>query len=130
MEFAGFVPYYVLWHYTEAIADIVRIWRNYLWFFWHFFAIPVLLATLFSPWRRLQEEYAGGFDLEKFFAAKIVNISMRLVGAVVRLAFIAVGSIVILAVFLAGIAFLIIWIALPVISLGLLVIGLYYLVHG
>jgi hypothetical protein len=130
MGIASFTPYYILWHYSGAIADIVRIWRNYLWFFYHFFSIPVLFKTLFSPWRRLQEEYKGGFDIENFFATKVVNTMMRLVGAFVRLAFIIVGIVVISIVFLGGLLFLAIWLALPLIALGLLIIGLFYTIHG
>jgi hypothetical protein len=130
MELVAFMPYYAVWHYTGAIADILRIWRNYLWFFYHFFSIPVLLKTLFSPWRRLQEEYKGGFDIESFFSTIIVNIMMRFVGALVRLVFIIAGIAILTIVFLAGLAFLVFWMVLPVLSLGVLVVGLFYLIHG
>lgn len=130
MNLIGFMPYYAVWHYSGALADIYRIWRNYLWFFYHFFSIPVLLKTLFVPWRRLQEEYKGGFNLESFFATIIVNIMMRFVGALVRLVFIIVGSIILAGVFFAGLAFMLVWITVPVLSLGLLVLGPYYLIHG
>lgn len=111
-----------------AYVDYYRITRNYLWFFWHFFAIPLHLKTLFIPWRRLSEDAGRHLDIERAFERMIVNTLMRIVGALVRLVFIALG------IFVLGIAFLvfliagIVWTALPVMILHLFINGIVLLI--
>lgn len=114
--------HYVWWHYTTAIADLVRNYLNFVRFLKNFFSIDHLTRNLFSPWRRLGEEYPeGGFNLEAFFSALIVNTLMRLVGFVIRLIFIVVGLI---AIFFSLVVFLVVltaWLGMPAILIFLIV---------
>jgi hypothetical protein len=128
MSIITLIPHYAAWHYSAAFKNIHRIWRNYLWFFYHFFAIPHLFSTLFSPWRRLHEEYKGGFDPGGLLSAIIINVLMRAVGAFIRILFIVVGLGIMGLTFVLGIIFFIAWVVLPVILAGLLVAGLALLV--
>jgi hypothetical protein len=118
---------YTLWHYTEALKRMFGIWTNFLWFFYNFFSIPVLLKTLFAPFERLHESRTRKFDLEDALSTFAVNITMRLVGAVMRLAIITAGIITIAASVIAGIVAYIIWLLLPLIVFYLLGRGLLYL---
>lgn len=84
---------YANWHYTQGFMTLLTHGKHFLLFLWYFFSIPDLLKTLFAPWRRLQESYGDGYDLQEKFAAFTVNTIMRFIGMIVRLAVIAFGVI-------------------------------------
>ncbi|MDZ7726431.1 MAG: hypothetical protein U5L75_02525 [Candidatus Campbellbacteria bacterium] len=118
-----FALQYVSWHYSRGVHDIVVLWSNFIWFLSHFFSIPLLASTLFSPWKRLHEEPKDGFDLEDFFSAILVNIMMRLVGFFMRLTMIAVGLAVLALALLGLIIDLAFWLLWPAVIGVLLFFG-------
>ena len=114
MNFILVLPYYLAWHYGRAFSDIKNIWKNFLLFLYNFFSIPTLIFSLFSPWQRMQEGYSkNDLSFEGTIGTMIVNIIMRLVGAVVRLLFIVVGAVSIILCICFGIVFVCLWIFLP-----------------
>lgn len=104
------LPYYLSWHYTTALYDMIGIWRNFFYFIYNFFSISLLLRTLFSPWHRIKESYA---KIEDFFGNLVVNTLMRLVGAVIRMVFIVMGTVSLLLCLIFGVAAFIFWLVLP-----------------
>lgn len=120
--------YYFTWHYTRAIADLLRIWSNFFWFFWHLFSIPLLLRTLLTPFHRLHETYRPGLRPEDWASAFIVNTLMRLVGMVVRLFTILIGLLFIALTLALGALMLAAWIAAPVLVVFLIGSGFAFLV--
>ncbi len=118
---------YIGWHYGAAFRSIVSIWTNLMWFAVHFFSIPMLLRTLFSPWRRVQEEYHVRNGLERFFEALVVNIMTRIVGALMRLVIILCGFIVLVVMFAGIVAFVIFWLIAPFVFAYLIFLGIVYL---
>ncbi len=118
------LPYYLSWHYTTAFSDMMNIWKNFFEFIYNFFSIPLLLKTLFSPWRRIREDYSR---IEDFFGNLVVNTLMRLVGAIIRLIFVVMGivSMILCAVF--GVLIFVFWLALPFILIYTLLEGTFLL---
>jgi hypothetical protein len=114
---------YITWHYSRGIRDSVVLWSNFIWFLSHFFSIPLLAATLFSPWKRLHEDRKKGFDIEDFFAVIIVNVMMRAVGFVMRISMIAIGLIVLTVALVLMVIHLALWILLPIVIPLLLYYG-------
>ncbi len=104
--------YYVRWHYTYALTDLVNIVRNFVWFFYEFFSIPLLAKTLFVPFHRLSEQ-SHGFNLEAWGEALLVNTLMRFVGALLRITLIVLGTVCIVLTFVAGIVFFVAWLLVP-----------------
>jgi hypothetical protein len=106
---------YVRWHYGKAFIAISVIWKNFLWFVGHFFSFALLLKTLFSPWKRMGEEYQHeGFHPSTFFQTLIVNTIMRIVGVFVRLIVILIGILFFAFVFIFGLLFIAFWIVAPI----------------
>lgn len=114
---------YILWHYSEALTSYIVIWRNFVWFVFHFFSISTLARTLFQPFQRMQETYKKGLELEDWAGTFVVNTLMRLVGATVRLVIIAIGLVTITITALVGAIGLVIWLFLPFILLFSLFVG-------
>lgn len=116
-------PAYLSWHYSAALLALFNIWRNFVWFTYHFFSIGLLTRTLFSPWRRLGEDYKkGSLDVESWFETLVVNTLMRAVGVLVRLAVIIFGSLALVLITIAILPALVAWLFLPL-AAGALLIG-------
>ncbi len=82
---------YLWWQYEAGLVLMFGAWMNIQWFLLHFFSVPELVRSLFAPFHRMRERKKQGFDLEDIAEVFMINILMRLVGALVRLVFIIVG---------------------------------------
>jgi hypothetical protein len=82
---------YINWHYTVALRDVTRVLFNLLWFFWRLFSVPELALNILSPFQRLDEKPVRGASIGDRGGLIIVNVLMRIVGAIARLPIIAMG---------------------------------------
>ncbi len=124
MKFVGLLPYYISWHYTQAVRNIISISRNIVWFLWHFFSINLLLSTLFLPWQKIQDDHvAEKFDFGGMLATFIINTLMRIAGALIRLFMIVVGAVAILGTLIAACISLMVWLLLPVCAITAFCVG-------
>ena len=127
MGFAVFLKDYVLWHYWEGIKNIAALGLNFLRFENHFFSQKLLLKTLFSPYRRMQERYKKGFDVEAFLESAIINFITRLVGFLLRSVILLASGVANLFTIIAIPIALVLWIFLPLLIVALLIAGFYFL---
>jgi len=118
-----FIGEYFAWHYSEALVDAVRIWRDLLRFLYQFFSIHLLVRTFFAPWKRLGEERKKGFDIADFLSVLVINIIMRLIGISMRIVLIIVGVAVMFIGVLLGIVAIFVWIFAPLIIVLLITVG-------
>jgi len=118
-----FIGEYFAWHYSEALVDVVHIWKNILHFLYEFFSISLLLRTLFTPWKRLGEERRRKFDLGDIIGVLIINTIMRIIGTVMRFVLIVFGSVAIALCLLGGVLALFVWVFAPLIIAVLLIVG-------
>lgn len=114
---------YLYWHYTKGVKRYLEIWRDFIWFFWNFFSIPLLLRTLFSYWHRDITRMGRGFDPKEFLQTLAFNFISRGVGAVVRLFTILFALIIEILIILFGAVFFIVWLGLPLVAVGSLISG-------
>lgn len=121
------VWYYFRWHYSKGLKEALNIVGNFLWFVTNFFSIKLLVTTLFSPWKKMSENYGDGFDLGKYASAFIINSIMRTVGFITRIFIIAFGIISYLFVLSFSVAILFFWIFAPAILISSLIIGVTFL---
>jgi hypothetical protein len=115
--------YYLQWHYGMAVRDVLRVWSNFLWFFYTFFSITLLAKTLFQPFRRLDEGYKKGFYPSAWAEQFGVNLLMRFVGALLRLTLIFVGLVAIILTILGGALFFFAWLLAPLLVVLLTIAG-------
>jgi len=115
---------YLVWHYSIAYVDLLHIWWNYLWFVNHIFSFPEVVSSLFSPFKRLQEDKVSILKSpEDFFANLTVNIIMRIVGFFIRSALIIMALVGFAFVLLVGIAVFLFWTVLPILVGHFFIIG-------
>jgi len=107
------VASYFWWHYTIAFRELGVHAKNFLWFFFHLFSIPVLLKTFFQPWKRMAERYPKGLDIGGFLSTLLINVLMRIVGALMRTIVLAVGVVVVVVIFCLSVASFFVWAILP-----------------
>jgi hypothetical protein len=104
---------WVFWHFIEMPKNILKSWKDIFRFYLNYFSIPLLLKTLFAPWRHNLSSYPKGFDLGEYFEIFISNLISRTIGAILRFFLILIGFFVEILIILAGIIILFIWFVLP-----------------
>lgn len=116
-----FIGAFIGWWYGEgyllALKGVIRKIRGVS----RAFSVNTLLRTLFAPWRRIIVR--PGASMSEHFTAWRDNFIGRFVGFFVRITvLIAAGTVTIITASL-GLAGLIIWPVLPLLSVALLVWG-------
>ncbi|OGM31686.1 hypothetical protein A2803_04625 [Candidatus Woesebacteria bacterium RIFCSPHIGHO2_01_FULL_44_21] len=110
---------FLAWHYTEGLNFYANRYVYALRSIIHYFSLTVLLTSLFAPWKRLViSEKKPGFDLMYELESLSFNLVSRGIGAVVRIILFITGMLTLFFFFIFGAAGFLIWIILPVLSLG------------
>lgn len=104
---------WVVWHFYEMPKFLFSVWGNYLHFGSEYFSVPLLFATLLSPWRKYNWKYPKGFAPQEFASTLMSNLFSRLIGLVCRLGLIIAGIITEFFIFCAGAFILLLWILVP-----------------
>lgn len=115
------------WYYTTAVKGLIKTWRNFIIFVQEYYSIPLLLRTLFYPWRRDITKYGRGFSIKNFLETLSFNLISRSIGFVVRSVTIVIGLFCLVGVIILGFLILITWLVLPVVLLFLIITGLLFL---
>jgi len=119
---AGIIPAWIEWHFFDVPKSILKTWRNFLVFNLNYFSIPLLIKTLFSPWRRYIWSYGRGFDLGRYVSTFFSNLISRFLGAFIRFILIFIGLFIEAFIFFAGIIVFLVWLILPL----LIIWGFYF----
>jgi hypothetical protein len=129
MNFLFFFWEYVGWHYGRALAELIGLWRGFVWFFYHFFSMPLLVRTLFAPFHRLEihERHIG---LEERMSNIVANLLMRVFGFVMRTFMLAIGGAVVVATICIGVVVYLAWLLAPLTLLAAVIGGVYLIVLG
>jgi len=124
MLFLSIVQHYFIWHYSRAFKELFHVWLNFLWFIIHFFSIPQLMRSWFSPWKRMVEDRGNKWNLEDLAAYIIIGLISRIIGGILRTVIIALGLVCLLSAVIAGFAIHLFWIVAPLLIFSLFVIGI------
>jgi hypothetical protein len=118
-----FFSHYLFWHYTRAYRDIFATYLNFMWFIAYFFSLPLLIRTLFSPWKRIVAGHRK-FDIEDWAEAVTFNILSRVTGFLIRSVLILIGFLMLAGLTILLGVFLVVWCLLPFIAVGSTYYGL------
>lgn len=108
------------WYIGKKPLRIVIAYAGYASAVAEMFSIMFLLRTLFSPWKSIVEEYPTRLDLMKMLGALTLNITSRVIGAVIRIVAILIGLVMQALVLALTIALLVLWYAFPVLLIAFL----------
>ena len=114
------------WHFYEMPKFLFGAWKNYILFALNYFSLPLLLKSLFAPWRIYKWNYPKGFDVGEFFSTLISNAFSRILGALMRVILIIIGIIFQIFVILAGLIIFLLWILIPFIIIAGFLFALFY----
>lgn len=109
----SFVLTWLYWHFIGAPLNILKGTLNFIVFILNFFSIPILLKTLFSPWRRYAWQKPKGFNISLAFQTASFNFISRIIGALIRIFVIIIGILFIVLTIVAGLSLLFLWIISP-----------------
>ena len=104
---------WIMWHFWQAPKFLFSVWKNYILFAANYFSLPLLLKTLFSPWRRNDWKYPKAFDVMEFLNVFLSNIFSRIIGFILRIVLIIAGVSLQIFVLIAGIAVIVFWLLIP-----------------
>lgn len=108
---------FLAWHYSLGMSYYIKSWQNTIRYVHHYFSLPLLVLTLFSPYKRLiVAEQGPGFDFGRWFQAWTFNWISRGIGAIVRTVLIFVAIILLVASVLGGALGLLFWVFVPFLS--------------
>jgi hypothetical protein len=103
-----------LWHFYEMPRFLILVWKNYILFALNYFSLPVLLKSLFSPWRKYKWIYPKGFNIAEFFNTLISNTFSRVLGFFMRIILIFVGILFQIFVVFGGTIIFLLWLLVPI----------------
>jgi len=126
MERENIIVTWLLWQFYEMPKFLFSVWRNYIIFGLDYFSIPLLLKTLFSPWRRYNWVYPKNFDIKEFFNTLISNVFSRILGAICRVVLIVIGTAAQLFILVAGVVAIFLWLLIPFIIIGSILLFLMF----
>ena len=113
-----FLVEFIFWHYSAGLTLYLHRWLFLMRWTVHYFSLPLLLPTLFSPWKRLVDDQPHvGFRPDIFFRQLTFNLISRSIGAVVRTFLLIIGTLTLFPAFFAGLAGFICWLVLPPVGL-------------
>ena len=113
---------WLLWHFWQAPKFLFEVYKNYLWFCFHYFSVLSLLNTLFSPWRKYKWRYPKWFQIGEFVYVFLSNVFSRFLGFSIRLLLIFLGLVAQIIVFSLGILFILCWFVMPAFLVFLLIL--------
>jgi len=74
---------YAYWHYVQSPAWLLRFFTTLQQALLQFFSVPLMLKTLFAPWRKDQARYGGG-SVQTLLITFAWNLISRGIGFFVR----------------------------------------------
>lgn len=113
---------WLIWHFYDMPKFLLGVWRNYIMFALNYFSIPILLKSLFAPWRRYRWKYPKIVEIGEFLNTLVSNTFSRFLGAIMRVILIIVGIIFLIFVIFVGLIAIIFWILIPF----FIILGLYF----
>jgi len=127
MFFSSILVEYILWHYSTALENYVRLVRTGRDFIWYYFSIPILTRTLLVPYKRITEPRGRRFSFEDWVGSIIINLLSRLIGLCLRLTLLTIGLVCFIGFMTLSVIGYGIWLASPLIVLISVLFGVLFI---
>lgn len=111
------------WWYGPGWKQAATGVRKHLTGVSHLFSVPILIRTLWSPWRRIVS-YPGA-SIDQKLRALGDNLVSRMIGFTVRFLVLITAGISLLLTSLVGALYIIIWPLVPIMAVMSLVVGVF-----
>lgn len=105
-----FVEFFAWW-YSKGLVGFAQKIGSLISRIWGFFSVPMLLRTLFAPWKRITTD--PGSSIQEHTKALGDNAISRLVGFTVRIFVILAALVSIVVVAVVGLFMIIAWPLVP-----------------
>lgn len=116
---------FFVWWYKDAFVHLFAWIKKVYLYLADLFSVKICFFTLFAPWKRDQISYEG-LSLKQMFEVLTLNLSSRIIGAIIKLLTILTYLITTLLFIPVSFALVICWMLYPLIIIGLLVLGFRY----
>ena len=114
----------LVWQFFDVPRAILKAWWAFLCFNLDYFSLPILFKTFFSPWRRYHYPYGRIFEIKENTQVFIFNAMSRIIGSILRTAFIILGLSVEILILVGGLIIVLAWLVLPFFLIFGLIFGI------
>lgn len=120
---------FFVWWYTDVFRNLFAFLRHFLAYIADLFSAKSCILTLFSPWKRDAISYEG-LTIQEKFQVLLMNITSRLVGAVIKIFTLITFCLVFCLCFIFVLIIFIGWLLYPAILIALAAWGIKILFIG
>lgn len=107
---------FATWYLLRRPVEITRAYLSYAAAFGTMFSFIFLIKTLFAPWKSIRDAYpTKGFNLAVLMETWTLNVTARAIGSIIRIAAIATGIVIQIALLAGFSMYLLLWILFPII---------------
>ena len=104
---------YFVWHYGDGMRRAFGLAQNAILLSLHVFSIKELCKPLFSPWKQIVDQHPREILSAESLEAYWNNLISRVIGLVMRVILIAVGSFFVAGTALAAAVLVVGWVVAP-----------------
>ena len=109
----GLLPMYFVWHYGDGMRRAFGLAQNAILLPLHVFSIKELCKTLFSPWKQIVDQHPREILSAESLEAYWNNLISRVIGFVMRVILIAIGSLFVAGVVVCAAVLVAGWVIAP-----------------
>ncbi|MEK7192765.1 MAG: hypothetical protein AAB682_01380 [Patescibacteria group bacterium] len=113
---------YLRWHYSDGVKSVVRIWKDIIWFAYHFFSVPILMEKLWYP-LGAEDLLREDAEATRKIAHLLFKFILRFMGIISRIILLIISVCVILLLIFSGPLIFSLWVLLPITAVFLMILG-------
>jgi len=118
----------IIWQFFDVPREILKAWKNFLWFNLNYFSIPILLKTYLSHWHKYHYPYGKIFEVWINIETFTFNMMSRIIGAILRTFLIILGMAIEILILIIGLIIFVGWFLLPIFLLVGFIFGITLLI--
>lgn len=117
------------WWYIDVFRRLIKFFKQFIIYLADLFSVKICLTTLFAPWKRDRVSYEG-LSLKEKFEVWTLNLSSRIIGALIKIFTIATFVVAFISALLIILLAFIVWFLYPLVLIGIAVWGIKIIITG